>query len=476
MGKTVDVRGLGILLVVLFGAAFACGDWTPYDDVNLRCTYNLDEVPSIIFCDGTTLDSNASIAAAINNLSLVWDNITWINRNQTDQWGYINANTGDIITISNDLIYIYGNISVLQANVSDIRDLIAGIPTGKWIEDSAGDIVPLVDRDLNVSDIHARGDIDAVNTVLSGDLEVNGDDIGTDGVLRISPDEELYLKPNGKAGLKVWSRDASFAGLKKTNQVVVEQELNHTVNFLVSGVGDLSNDDGWFRFLSGTGGVVVYWMPNNNYSRRMYLYAAASDAGLGGLRYGAGAEGDRSLGPVADNAYDAATASTCYKGVYYYTLHDCGSPTERLNGKKALPLIKQLAKGHKGSGEDVGGYRSDGYDLAAVGQSTKLTRIDYYYEQMPLEFQGENGSCGHPVTITDEVINALVLAVDELDEATGELGYCTTDEGGLRVRLLDAEDRVSELERVLNNLLTLLVSLGILGSGAVAYKYKRESN
>ena len=68
------------------------------------------------------------------------------------------------------------------------------------------------------------------------------------------------------------------------------------------------------------------------------------------------------------------------------------------------------------------------------------------------------------------MVKALSWAYSDLEEATGELGYCTTDEGGLKVRLLEAEGRISDLESGLSNLITVLLGLGTISGGALIYK------
>jgi hypothetical protein len=169
-----------------------------------------------------------------------------------------------------------------------------------------------------------------------------------------------------------------------------------------------------------------------------------------------------SVYPNDDKKVGLGTTVKCWDKFYYYTQYDCGSPTERIKDK-ALPLIRRLAKAHQS---------------ARLSSTTAADEV--FYSNVPAEFQGEEGACGHNVTIVDEVINALVLGEGELSEAVEDKGYCVSDEQELIKRVGTLEDRVDAQDKAIDELyrdFVLLEGGGILtllGLGAAfEYRYRK---
>ena len=227
-------------------------------------------------------------------------------------------------------------------------------------------------------------------------------------------------------------------------------------------------DDSTFTVYIGSGpgvgnDLIFRWRPEQNGSDEIDLRVMSMEDSRQGLRLNADQDIDKLFAPLQNNAYDLGHSSYCWEDFYRDREYDCSSPTKSIRGKKAMPLVRGLAKAHLKAGE-VGG--------SSGSPSSSSAAAEIYHSLVPLEFQGPHSNCGWNVTDVDEVLNALVLGVDELDYALSERGYCTSDEGPLEARIIALEGRVDDLEDALLALFGTLTAAGVIGGGTILLKRK----
>ena len=132
--------------------------------------------------------------------------------------------------------------------------------------------------------------------------------------------------------------------------------------------------------------------PAWNLSNRIQLFIGRDDSAKGGLIINADQDHDQQIAPNDNNAYDLGNPTRCFDNIHYYDLVDCGSPTDVLRDVEVIPLLEKYA-------------------------DAKLSTSTADYNLLtPDEFKtGDTGDCGNDLISTDEVINALVISVRDLN-------------------------------------------------------------
>jgi len=377
-----------LILLLLIMSARAL-DMMPQADINLT-DHDLKDVYCVRFNDSSDQCTAGltSTDAQDNNITDLWSNAS----NQDERIDVLELLETHWENSSVDYITPKNNMGINASNITSTNGAVN------------------IHTDLNVTDgtleVHTGND----NYTIQYTCNLQGA-AGTGGVCR-----KVYDSPQG----------SQYYNSDKTNAFTKLVSRGDGITGMV-----LFSDDGeqiTFLKYNATAYGGMFFMVNNG-----------GDVVIDGN----GTTEPGKVRPYANNQDDLGAADKCWQDFYYYTLNDCGSPTETLRGKQATPLIRQLAEAH----------------LAATTET--------YYLMIPAEFEGEPGGCGHNTIRTDEVINALVLSVTELDEINN---------GG---KIRELESRVLQLEQDITLIYSILRSAGFLtvvaGAGVVARRKLNET-
>ena len=262
--------------------------------------------------------------------------------NSITGYGDINA-TGEVCDSATCVSLLAANVSASQVEEDVLAGNVTAMQTGSntipyWMDESNS---IMSNESINSGAVNVTGGLTVASMITS---EAN---------IYIKPEAEYVYLGSETTPLSVAQFRSWVSGGKNYNAFFLHSNLSHY-------------SYGRFDFLVGNNKAYITAYNHLNYESI-----------------------DHKFIPVAQNSEDLGDATHCWQDLYYYNLNDCSSPTEKLIGKKVLPLIRQYSE-------------------------AKLSSTSQYNELTPMEFRtGEVGSCGNVVISTDEVINALVIGLDE---------------------------------------------------------------
>jgi hypothetical protein len=397
---------LGAAVLAILSLLVSAIDMRPQSDINMT-DHSIKDIFCVRFNDSSVICAGVNGSIITANITNLQANITWLRANTTSQQGMIDLLNATVTNQGED-------IDVLETNMTDAQRVLAAgrvmefCPAGEYMNGS------------NLTDIRC------------------GTPAGGGGNSLWENTSSLYITPLSSMGLNITnSTNATAIKLlikgEDARIVFYLQKDGAKYNRLTFyGLGAASLV---YEYVAAAGQYASFKVtPNNTEAQGTEFGASGSRTAEGcGLYLSSATNECRVMFPYTNRLYDLGRSTRCFNNTYAYQFNDCGSQSERLKDKKALPLILRYAD-------------------AELATTTKD-----YEEKIPDEFKGDIGDCGHRVTILDEVITALVLGESELNAKIENTSNAVL------------EKRVTDLENELVLLEELLVLAGI-GVGVLKFK------
>lgn len=211
------------------------------------------------------------------------------------------------------------------------------------------------------------------SSVASNGVNISGGEIHSDSPIILAPN-------NVESEPYRISYDGSYIWLNATSsdRTMFTADADAGTGFYIKHTYDSGGD------------AAFHLVPDDDWGRRVSFYVRDTADSVAGFNFYA-SSGEQIFRPYTDNAYDMGTSGGCWQDVYYYTLNDCGSPTEKFETK--IEALNEI----------------DIYSRAKLSTTTEYSSLT------PEVFKtGVKGDCGQDIVNTDEVINGLVLGEAEL--------------------------------------------------------------